>query len=357
VRAAGDAKLVIQLMHCGRVAHPVFTGGVTPIAPTALRHEGTVITPAGSLEYVTPREIATAELPEVRDTYVQAARRAIDAGADGVELHAANGYLLHQFLSSNTNLREDGYGTDVVGRIRFVVETAHAVAAAIGERRVAIRLSPGHEFNGIREADPRETYDALLRSLAALDLVYVHVLETQPFIGYAALDQARAIWPGTLMANNGFTEEFDVAGADAMVADRRIDLVAYGRSFLANRLDRPLAHRPHLDLVGQRTHRHPQPGVDPRLHPFERVELDQEPESRVGGAVELAAVVGEVARRAQRTLQVGAQRGDALLAATRDRGVAVEPPARLLLDPVRHGPHQPVDLLQVHDLSLRRALR
>ena len=234
VHAAGDAKLVIQLMHCGRVAHPVYTGGVTPIAPSALRHEGTVRTPAGDLDYVTPREIATDELAEVRDTYVQAARRAVEAGADGVELHAANGYLLHQFLSSNTNLRTDGYGDDVAGRIRFVVETVDAVADAIGERRVSIRLSPGHEFNGIEEADPEATYDALLRALAPRDLMYVHVMETEPFTGYSSLEQARRLYPGTLMANAGFTEEFDVEGADDLVRDGRIDLVAYGRRFLAN---------------------------------------------------------------------------------------------------------------------------
>jgi N-ethylmaleimide reductase len=234
VRAAGDAKLVIQLMHCGRVAHPVFTGGVTPVAPTALRHEGTVRTPAGPLDYVTPREIAFEELAEVREGYVQAARRAVAAGADGVELHAANGYLLHQFLSSNTNLRTDGYGTDVPGRIRFVLETVRAVAAAIGESRVAIRLSPGHEFNGIAEADPRETYEALLRAIAPLRLMYVHVMETRPFVGYSTLEQARREWPGTLMGNAGFTEEFDVAGADAMVAAGRLDLLAVGRAFLAN---------------------------------------------------------------------------------------------------------------------------
>ncbi len=234
VHAAGDAKLVIQLMHCGRVAHPVFTGGVTPIAPSAIRHDGTVITPAGDLAYVTPREIAADELADVRETYVQAARRAIAAGADGVELHAANGYLLHQFLSSNTNLRTDGYGTDVAGRIRFVMETVDAVSDAIGERRVAIRLSPGHEFNGIEEADPEATYDALLRAIAPRDLMYVHVMETEPFTGYSSLEQARRLYPGTLMANAGFTEEFDVSGADERIADRSFDLVAYGRRFLAN---------------------------------------------------------------------------------------------------------------------------
>jgi N-ethylmaleimide reductase len=186
------------------------------------------------VDFVEPREIATDELATVREEYVDAARRAIAAGADGVELHAANGYLLHQFLSSNTNRRTDGYGTDVAGRIRFVVETIEAVTAAIGADRVGVRISPGHEFNGIEEADPRETYDALLRAIAGIDLMYLHVMETRPFAGYSTLEQARELFPGTLMANEGFTEEFDVEDADRFVAEGKIDLVAYGRRFLAN---------------------------------------------------------------------------------------------------------------------------
>lgn len=233
VHAAGDATLVIQLMHCGRVAHPAFTGE-TPIAPSAVRAPGTVITADGAQDHVTPREIATDELASVREDFVQAARRAIAAGLDGVELHAANGYLLHQFLSPNTNRRTDGYGTDVSGRIRFVVETVAAVSDAIGAERVGIRISPGHAVNGIEETGTHETYDALLRALAPHDLMYLHVMETAPFAGYSTLEQARELWPGTLMANEGFTREFDVEGADEMVADGRIDLVAYGRSFLAN---------------------------------------------------------------------------------------------------------------------------
>jgi N-ethylmaleimide reductase len=234
VHAAGDARLFIQLMHCGRVAHPVYTDGETPVAPSAIRHDDQVFTPDGMQDYVTPRALATEELATVRDQYVDAARRAIAAGADGVELHAANGYLLHQFLSENTNTRSDGYGTDVAGRIRFVVEVAEAVTAAIGAERTGIRLSPGHEFNGIEEADPRATYDALLRALAPLGLAYAHVMETEPYTGYSTLEQARALWPGTLIANAGFSEEFDVEGADALIADGKADLVAFGRRFLAN---------------------------------------------------------------------------------------------------------------------------
>jgi N-ethylmaleimide reductase len=234
VHAAGDAKLVIQLMHAGRVAHPVYTGGETPVAPSAIKAAGQVFTPDGMADFVTPRAIETDELATVREQYVQSARRAVAAGADGVELHAANGYLLHQFLSSNTNHRTDGYGTDVAGRIRFVVETIEAVVAAIGAERVGLRLSPGHQVQDIVEADARETYDALLRAIAHLDLMYLHVMETEPHAGYSTLAQARELWPGTLMANAGFTEEFDVEGADRLVAEGKVDLVAYGRRFLAN---------------------------------------------------------------------------------------------------------------------------
>jgi N-ethylmaleimide reductase len=234
VHAAGDAKLVIQLMHCGRVAHPVYTNGETPVAPSAIKPAGQVFTPEGMVDFVTPREIATGELATVREQYVDAARRAVAAGADGVELHAANGYLLHQFLSSNSNQRTDGYGADVAGRIRFVVETLDAVVAAIGAERVGLRISPGHQFNDIVETDTRETYDALLRAIAHHDLMYLHVMETEPFAGYSTLEQARELWPGTLMANAGFTEEFDVDGANRLVAEGKVDLVAYGRRFLAN---------------------------------------------------------------------------------------------------------------------------
>ncbi|MDP9378378.1 MAG: alkene reductase [Actinomycetota bacterium] len=234
VHASGNAKLVVQLMHCGRVAHPAFTGGQTPVAPSAIKAAGQVYAPEGMSDYVTPRAMRTEELQDVRDEYVEAARRAVAAGAYGVELHAANGYLLHQFLSSNTNQRTDGYGTDVAGRIRFVVETVDAVAAAIGPQRVGIRISPAHEFNDIHELDPRETYDALLQAISGHDLMYVHVMETQPFSGYSTVEQARSQWPGTLMVNAGFTEEFDFEGADRLVAEGRADLISYGRRFLAN---------------------------------------------------------------------------------------------------------------------------
>lgn len=233
VAEAGDGKLVVQLMHCGRVAHSFYTGE-QPVAPSAIAAAGEVFTPEGMKPYEEPRELPTDELARIRDAYVDAARRARAAGAYGVELHAANGYLLHQFLASGTNQRTDGYGTDVAGRVRFVVEVVKAVVAEIGERHVGIRVSPGHQFNDMSEADARETYDALYAELAALDLLYVHVLDTSSIVGYDVLEQARKAYPGTLMVNEGFTQEWDVDGADALIADGKADLVAYGRRFLAN---------------------------------------------------------------------------------------------------------------------------
>jgi len=233
VAEAGDGKLVIQLMHTGRVAHSFYTGE-QPVAPSVVKADGQVFTPDGMKDYEEPRELSTDELATVRDQFVDASRRAIAAGAYGVELHAANGYLLHQFLASGTNTRTDGYGTDVAGRIRFVVETVKAVADEIGASRVGIRVSPGHPFNDMREDDPRETYDALYAALEGLDLLYVHVLDTSSHIDYSPLEQAREGWSGTLMANEGFTEEWDVEGADRLVADGKVDLIAYGRRFLAN---------------------------------------------------------------------------------------------------------------------------
>lgn len=233
VAAAGDGKLVVQLMHTGRVAHSFYTGE-QPLAPSAITADGSVFTPEGQQPYELPREIATDELPTVKGYYVDAARRAISAGAYGVELHAANGYLLHQFLSDNTNTRTDGYGTDVAGRVRFVVEVVEAVAAEIGAERTGIRISPGHPFNDIAESDPRATYDALLAELARHDLLYVHVLETQSYTGYSAVEQARAHFAGTIVANEGFAEEFDLDGAARLVEEGTADVIAYGRRFLAN---------------------------------------------------------------------------------------------------------------------------
>lgn len=228
---AEGGRIVVQLMHAGRISHPSVIGGRTPVAPSAVRPAGQVFTGEGMADFVTPRALETAELPGVVAEYVDAARRAIEAGLDGVELHAANGYLLHQFLADNTNTRTDGYGGSVEGRIRFVVEVATAVAEAIGADRVGIRVSPNHEFNDIHETTADQTYPALVDALRPLGLAYLHVLAD---LDSPLVDDLRERFGGTYVLNSGFGGTNDGSTASEVVAQGRADLFAIGRQFIAN---------------------------------------------------------------------------------------------------------------------------
>ncbi len=229
---ANGGRVFAQLMHGGRVSH-FDTTGVRPVGPSAVAAVGDVFTPAGPRPAPVPRALATAEVPEHARSYADAARRAVDAGFDGVELHGANGYLISQFLSSNANLRTDRYGGPVAGRIRFAVEATAATADAIGGARTGIRLSPGGTFWGVEESEVLELYTALLRELAGLDLAYVHLEAT---VDEAVLLELRRRWPGTLIVNptlpmgpkqTGRTEADHWLGLGA-------DLISFGRAFIAN---------------------------------------------------------------------------------------------------------------------------
>nr|WP_220498864.1 alkene reductase [Microbispora sp. H10949] len=227
VHAAGG-RIVAQIMHTGGVGHPDNTGHL-PVAPSAVRLGEQIFTPAGLQDTPVAVELSTAEVEATVGDFAAAARRAVDAGFDGVELHGANGYLIHQFLSQNANLRDDRYGGSVEGRIRFAVETAKAVADEIGPSRVGIRLSPRNGAQGLVEEDAHEVYPALVSELAGLDLVYLHLLAT----GGAELDaRIRDLWPNTLIVND------PTATDPAASAEERLrwgaDLVALGKSFLAN---------------------------------------------------------------------------------------------------------------------------
>jgi N-ethylmaleimide reductase len=237
---ARGAKMFMQFMHCGRIAHPLnrqIPDG--PVAPSAVRPAGQMWTDQQQLQdYPTPRALETSELPALVDEFVTAARNAMVAGFDGVELHAANGYLLNQFLASNCNLRTDGYGTSVSGRIRFVVEVVEAVAGAIGAARTGIRVSPGHMFNDLVDADPLETHRALLDALPTADMAYVHVMLPDAFSPQlnnagdpqAVLPSLRPHVKGTLIAAGNLT----AASATAMLRSGLIQLAVFGRPFVAN---------------------------------------------------------------------------------------------------------------------------
>ena len=237
---ARGAKMFMQFMHCGRIAHPLNRQiPDAPVAPSAVRPAGQMWTDQQQLQdFPTPRALETAELPALANEFVTAARNAIAAGFDGVELHAANGYLLNQFLASNTNLRTDGYGTTLQGRIRFVVEVVEAVAAAIGAGRTAIRVSPGHMFNDIVDANPLETHSALLDALPTARMAYVHVMLPDAFSPQlnnagdpqAVLPTLRPHVKGALIAAGNLT----AASATAMIESGLIQLAVFGRPFIAN---------------------------------------------------------------------------------------------------------------------------
>lgn len=227
---AQGGRIVAQLMHAGRISHQAITG-LRPVAPSAVTPAGEVYTEQGMKAFEAPRALETAELPGVVAEYVDAARRAVEAGLDGVELHAANGYLLQQFLADGSNKRTDGYGGSPQNRARFVVEVATAVAKAIGADKVGIRISPAGTFNDITETETEQTYAALLDGLNPLGLLYLHILEGPDTDFHEAL---RKQWDGTIIFNTGFTGPSDLATAQEAVDTGVTDLFCIGRGFLAN---------------------------------------------------------------------------------------------------------------------------
>src|SRR4051794_3573630 len=231
---AKGGRIVAQLMHAGRISHPDNTGGEEIIAPSALAAPDEMFTADGPKPFPVPREIATDEIPAVIDEYVTAARNAIEAGLDGVEVHAANGYLIHQFLAPGSNERTDGYGGSPGNRARFGIEVTRAVAEAIGADRVGIRISPAHNIQGATETDEADvaaTYTALVEAIAPLGLAYLSVL-AEP--SDELVQKLRAAFGGVLIANDGFGRITTREKAQAILDQDLADAVAVGRLFLAN---------------------------------------------------------------------------------------------------------------------------
>jgi len=227
---ARGGRIMVQLMHAGRISHQAVTG-LQPVAPSAITPAGRVFTDQGMQAYEAPRALETRELPGVVEEFVDAARRAMQAGLDGVELHAANGYLLQQFLADGSNTRVDEYGGSPQNRARFVIEVATAVAEAIGADKVGIRISPGGTFNDMSETETEQTYTALLDGLNPLGLLYLHVLEGPDTDFHQQLCKQ---WNGTVIFNTGFTGPSDLATAQDFIDTGAADLFCIGRGFLAN---------------------------------------------------------------------------------------------------------------------------
>jgi N-ethylmaleimide reductase len=236
VHAAGG-RIAVQLMHTGRVGHPLnMPDGATLLAPSALALEGVMYTDsAGPQPHPTPRAMTASEVEGAISGFVHAARNAIAAGFDLVELHGANGYLIDQFLSPNTNQRADAWGGEVEGRARFALEVARQVTDAIGADRVGIRVSPGGVFNGIQPWESAEgDFIWLAQQLGALKLAYLHIVDHSSMGAPPVSDELKAglreAFGGTVILSGGY----DRARADADIAAGKGQLVAFGRSFLAN---------------------------------------------------------------------------------------------------------------------------
>lgn len=232
---AEGGRIFAQIMHGGRVSHEAITGGHEIVAPSAVAIEGDVRTPLGKLPYPVPHALTTDELPLIIQEFVTASLNAVEAGFDGVELHSANGYLLHEFLAPNTNVRTDSYGGSPENRARFVIETANAVVAALGANRVGIRLSPEHNVQGTSEvdaADIRATYEVLVDSIAPLNLAYLSVLHQDP--AGELVQDLRARFGGTFLVNSGFGVITSREEAVSLVEDGHADAVVVGRPAIAN---------------------------------------------------------------------------------------------------------------------------
>lgn len=236
VKAAGGT-IFAQVMHTGRVSHPAnMPAGARIVAPSAVALAGQMYTDSlGMQDYPVPAEMTAADIAQAKAEFVTGAKNAIAAGFDGIELHGANGYLLEQFLSPLTNLRSDGYGGSVANRIKFVVEVAQAVAAAIGADRVGIRLSPYGMASGMApypELD--ETYLALVKALDEVGLVYLHVVDHaamgNPPIPADFLTALHKAWSRTFFIGGSF----DLASGQDAVNAGKTDLVGIGRAFIAN---------------------------------------------------------------------------------------------------------------------------
>nr|WP_246299441.1 alkene reductase [Nocardioides panaciterrulae] len=231
---AKGGRIVAQLMHAGRVAHPDNKHGLETVAPSPLAAPNQMFTADGMKPHPVPRALAADELPAVVAEFVSAARNAVEAGLDGVEVHAANGYLLHQFLAPGSNHREDEYGGSPDNRARLTLEVTRAVAEAIGPERVGIRISPAHNIQGATEDDPADveaTYSTLIAGLAPLGLAYLSILADPR----ADLTQRlRKDFGGVVILNDGFGEITTREKAQAILDDDLADAVAVGRLFLAN---------------------------------------------------------------------------------------------------------------------------
>ena len=257
VHEAGG-RIFVQMWHVGRISHTSLQpNGGLPVAPSAIRARAKTFLAAGFVDVSEPRALHAQEIAAIVEDYAQAARNAQRAGFDGVEVHAANGYLIDQFLRDGSNKRKDGYGGAIENRARFALEAVDAILEAWPASRVGVRLAPVSPANDVADSDPTALFGYLVQRLSERRLAYIHIVEgaTQGERDFAPFDYAalRRSFSGAYVANNGYTREMAIEA----LAEGRADLVAFGRPFISNpdlverlRLGAPLAPLDKATLYG-----------------------------------------------------------------------------------------------------------
>lgn len=223
-------KIVLQIMHCGRIAHPANKAeDAQTVAPSAIAAAGEIFIGDGMAAMAEPRALSSDEIPQVIEEYRQATVNAYQAGFDGVELHCTSGYLPAQFLSTGTNQRQDQYGGTLENRLRFVIEVLNAMAGVDGADRVGLRICPGNPFNDLHDDKPAETFTALLQAISAMELAYLHVIRMKdgPADNVAL---AKRYFKGALIFNDSY--RFDEA--QSVIAKNTASAISFGRNFIAN---------------------------------------------------------------------------------------------------------------------------
>jgi N-ethylmaleimide reductase len=241
--------IFLQLWHVGRISHPSLQpSNALPVAPSAIKPEGNAFTEEGFMPFVTPRALETSELAGIVEQYRVASKYALDAGFDGVEIHAANGYLIDQFLRDSTNHRTDIYGGSLENRIRLLMEVTSAVLSIWSPDRVGVRLSPVSPANDISDSDPAKLFTYVVEQLNKFNLLYLHVIEgvtggPRNVDNGFDLQILRNLFKGVYIGNNGYDREMAISARQKNL----VDMVAFGRPFISNpdlvarlKLNRPL---------------------------------------------------------------------------------------------------------------------
>jgi N-ethylmaleimide reductase len=228
-------RIFLQLWHVGRISHPDFHDGELPVAPSAIAPKGDAVTYKGMQPFVTPRALELEEIPAIIDQYRIAAKNALTAGFDGVEVHGANGYLLDQFLRDGSNQRTDSYGGSLENRCRLLLEVVVAVSKVWGAERVGVRLSPSGTFNDMSDSEPEKLFTYLLGQLNRFDLAYLHIVDAlESDIRHGAkvveLSALRRAYLGTLITCGGY----DSAKGNQILANELADAIAFGELYIAN---------------------------------------------------------------------------------------------------------------------------